>query len=64
MAILYKSFEDIKEPRLRHYIEVLAKLYHNGDVNEALADFNKIRLEMDRVTIASGQSVPSDSSEV
>lgn len=42
MADTYNSFEEIKEPKLRRTIEGLAKLYHNGDVNAALAEYNDI----------------------
>jgi len=55
MATTYKTFDEIKEPKLRHTIEVLAKLYHNGDLNEALTEFNDIEIIMGVVHIDNPQ---------
>ena len=42
MEKVYSSYEEIKDSKLRHTIEGLAQLYHNGDVNAALVEFNTI----------------------
>ena len=39
---LYKTFKEIDDPHLRFTIEGLAKLYHGGDVEAALKEYNEI----------------------
>lgn len=42
----YSSFEEIDDPKLRRTIEGLAKLYHDGDVQAALKEYNNIDVIM------------------
>lgn len=51
---IYKTFKEIDDPHLRFSIKGLAKLYHEGDVEAALQEFNEIRVLMDSIQTKPG----------
>lgn len=42
MGKTYSKFDEINDQHLRFTIEGLAKLYHEGDVEAALKEYNEI----------------------
>lgn len=60
MINLIETIDDVKDPRVRRRLYAIADIYHKGNLQAAIDEYNKIEIEMDALERKTQQNSPME----